>query len=145
MEFLGKYKIKSMYTFVDGEFKEVGMDKFIESLVASGSADESEIEMMKSMFYYVDEKFIYSFCDVPKGCSEEDLNEAIKAGEAFDTPFGFKVVQSKNEWRLNGDIYEYKTKTQAVILGEKQSPWVDAKFDGKTMVVGDGFVTLEKE
>lgn len=120
-----KWEISEIMT-ADGEGNIVWRN--IDEILSDPTVDSDEKSMYLSVYEFGDDGIVRALSPIPEGCTEEELDEAVKSGE-IELCYG-RIVVSKNQYREEKGELWYKTDTEGEFMGEEISPWVRLMFDG---------------
>ena len=150
-EIVGKYRVAKMMGMVGDNFALFTKDEIAEDLkkkVEAGEMAEEETAETLSPFDYViefaEDRKIKTWMKVPAGVTEEQIKEAIEAGEIGEVVDGYFVIEEK-DWKSVGGKYYYDTGEYREIFGEVKSPWDEIAPDENGYIpFGGGMMLLEK-
>ena len=144
---VGKYNVLKVLNIFTGSM--VACDEMIatiEQKKREGELDESypvesALTGFDCIFEFTDDYKVNCWQPLPKGISQEIIDEAIKSGEISAVQDGRFVAEVK-EWKAVNGQYWFNTKEHREIFDEVKSPWdkveiaPDGSFALETMVLG---------
>jgi len=141
MSYLGKWVLKSVVSF-DEDFNQVELtpEEYINSPMSYiDETDEEEVQneirerkSMAAMQLKVceDGKF-YSYTPIPEGVSQEEIDEAVAAGE-IKVEDGMLVTDAM-DWEERDGEFWFNSGIEGEAFGEATDPWVKASNDDGTI------------
>lgn len=148
---VGKYEVAEAMAFLGGDFKlfpkeEVKAD--LDKRLAAGEIDEEEVkDTMKpfgAVVEFTPDHKVLTWMPLPEGVSEEEIKEAVKAGEILAAKDGMFAAEAK-EWKSLDGKYYYNTGEHRESFGETLSSWDEIKTDENGFVeYGSGMMKLRK-
>ncbi len=120
MDIIGKWVVS--------EVMQMGDDGFVwrtKEEVQNVDPDDVE-ETFGSAMFFEEGGRVVSAMKVPEGVSQEEIDEAIAAGELKLYGDGYMALE-ETEWREEDGKVFYKTSMQGEILGEQVDPWTELK------------------
>lgn len=151
MDIVGTYEIAKAMSFVGGEMgfytlEEVEAD--CKQKLASGEMDEDDVRMQTQTFgsrvEITADHLIKQWMKIPEGITEEQIREALEAGEIKEVKDGC-FNGGENKWKFVRGAFYYDTGEQRELFGEAQSSWDELKFDDEGLLeFGSGMMKLRK-
>ena len=138
-------------SFIEGDFAMFTREEAeagLRRMVASGEMEEDGLKdgmiAFNTVVEFTDDHRVVNWMKLPEGVSEEDIKEAVAAGEIGEVRDGM-FVASEKEWKALDGKYYYDTGEHREVFGEVKSPWDELKIaeDG-TMLFGDGMMLLRR-
>ena len=150
-EIVGRYEIAQMMSFLNGEFKLFPKEAVLADLekrkAAGEDVDEEIADAEKnfaSIYEFTDDHRVICWMKLPAGISEEQIKEALEAGEIAGMKDGF-FCMNRLEWKYVGGKYYYNTGEYREVFGKVQSSWDALEFDEKGLLpMSDGMMKLRK-
>ena len=132
---VGTYEVAAAMSLVGDDFGLHGKDEVVADLDrrrAAGEIDDDEYNESMSGFavrveFTADHK-VLEWMPLPEGVSEDEIKEAVEAGEIAAVKDGFFCMQAK-EWKALDGRYYYNSGEERELFGEAQSPWDELVFD----------------
>ncbi|MBP1586908.1 MAG: hypothetical protein ILO53_00710 [Clostridia bacterium] len=151
MGIVGEYvpfKCLSMVGDDFGMFTKDEVTAEFEKKVAAGEADPSEIGELLGLFNMkleiTESHKVKQWQALPAGVTEEQIQEALKAGEIEDYCDGFFCMHSQPWKAVNGKYY-YDTGETRELFGRPQSSWDELALDEEgCLPFGSGLMLLKK-
>ena len=126
MDIIGKWKINKVCQMGDDAFEWRTREEVKD-------VDPEDVdEMFRMMMVFEEGGKTFSIMPIPEGVSQEEIDEAVKAGEINLYGDGYISLEG-GEWREEDGKIFYKTSVRGEVLGEEVDPWVELKE------VDDGF------
>lgn len=148
---VGKYEVVEAMAFLGGEFKRFPKEEVkadLDKRLAAGEIDGEEVkDTMKpfgAVVEFTPDHKVLTWMPLPEGVSEEEIEEAVKAGEILAVDGGMFAVEEKKWKSLDGKYY-YDTGEHRESFGETLSSWDEIKTDDNGRVeYGSGMMLLKK-
>lgn len=140
MDFCGKWVFDSIGSFNDkDEFVYLSREEYINAPISSQDEEVraqelAERKQMTGMFLEVSEDGrIYALMPVPEGVTQEEIDEAVAAGQV--TIKDGCIVDSKvMNWEYRDGVPYYDTGIHGTVLGEEADSWTKALDDDGMLV-----------
>ena len=114
---------------------EIDEDEAAEALEAFGIAVE-----------FTDDHQVKTWNKLPAGVSDEEIKEALEAGEIAEIRDGMFLSGESKEWKAVGGKYYYNTEEERMLFDEPQSPWDELIIDEEgNLPMGSGFLVLRRK
>lgn len=120
MDVKGIWKVNKIMGF-DDDYNQVWKDA--EAIINDPSADSDEKQMAKAQVEFGDDGFVKMMMSLPEGVSQEEIDEAVAAGEI--EVCGNMMVAEKHPWKEEDGKVLYDSGTEGEVLGEEVSPWLE--------------------
>jgi hypothetical protein len=131
---VGRYEVAEAMSFANGDFEMHSREAVaadLEKRIAAGEIERDEAAGEMRAFDAVIEFFadhtVKEWMKLPDGVSDEEIKEALEAGEIGEVKDGMFVAGEK-EWKALGGRYYYNTGEYREIFGEVKSPWDELVF-----------------
>ena len=150
-DIVGTYEVAKAFSMVGGKLGLHAKDDVLadlEARKAAGEIDDDEIRSSTSMFdmrveFTADHKLL-TWMKIPDGITDEQIKEAIEAGEIGEVKDGF-FAGKEQEWKAVDGKYYYNTNEHRELFGEEQSPWDELKTDEEGLIdFSSGMAKLRK-
>ena len=150
-DIVGVYRTYKSFAFIDGKvgaFTKEEIEAENAKKIAAGEMDESEaaesLFAFENSIEFTDDHRVIWWEKVPAGVSEEQIKEALDAGEIADYKDGM-YTRGTQEWKAVGGKYYYNTEEKRMLFDEVQSPWDELVLaeDG-TMALSEGMLIIKK-
>ena len=122
MELIGKWQIAEIKQF--DEEKGMVWAKTTD-LIAREDVDEEILMFAKTAVVFEEDGNLLFMSPVPEGVSQEEINEAVAAGE-IKIRDGLMITEEKH-WKVENGKYMTDTGAEGEVLGEKVGPWEELK------------------
>ncbi len=147
----GTYKVEKFFTYINGKAElytkeqvEEELDKAIKAMKLDADETDEYFEPFGYVFEFTPDGEIRHWMKIPEGTSEEEIKEAVEAGELMDAKDGMMLVEVKT-WEERGGKYYYDTGEYREIGGVEQSSVDELALDGDGLLIyGDGMFRLKK-
>ena len=145
---VGRYEVAKACSVIGDDFRLCTRAEIEAEMKRMQDAGEEPDDDMLSAFSAIveisaDHK-IYQWMKLPDGVSDEDIKEAIEAGEITAVKDGYFCLGS-NEWKCLDGKYYYDTKEHREVFGEIRSPWDELTFDEEGLLnFGSGMMKLKR-
>lgn len=148
---IGTYLVAKAFTPVGGElglFTREEVEADFDAKVASGEAEPEEradaLQAFDTKVEFTPDHRVVTWMKLPADISEEELKEAIEAGEIGEVKDGYFAAEEK-EWKEEDGKFLYDTGEYREMFGEVKSPWDEITFDEDGLMnFGDGMAKLER-
>ena len=148
---VGNYEIYKAFGVVNGEpgvYSREEIEAEYAGKLAAGETDEEEAKDALRSFdgkvEFTDDHRMIWWMKVPAGVTEEQLRQALEAGEIADYKDGMFNGESK-EWKAVGGKYYYNTGEHREIFGEVRSPWDELVLTAEgTVSLSEGLTVIRK-
>lgn len=129
MNVIGTWKIAEVYTF-DEDFNKVL--KTVDEVMNDPETDGDTRMTLTADFEFCDDGMLYVKALLPEGISQEEIDEAVAAGEITLCGEG-RFILGSHEWKEEDGKLLYNSGIQGEVLGEEVSPWeeLEQTEDGK--------------
>lgn len=122
MNLIGKWSIAQMMHFDE----EKGLVWTDAAEILAKEADDKEMQMMVKTEVLIEEDGSMTFLSpLPEGVSQEEIDEAVAAGEL--TLRDGKMIVGQNHWKVEDGKLMADTGLEGEILDEKVGPWEEIK------------------
>ena len=150
-DIVGKYETYKSFAFIDGNigvFTREEVEAANAKRIAAGEIDDGEAAEMLDAFEmkveFTDDHRMIWWSKIPAGVTEDQIREALEAGEITDYKDGMFARDSK-EWKAVGGKYYYNTEEQRMLFDEVQSPWDELVLaDDGTIALSEGMLIIKK-
>ena len=122
MDIKGLWKVDKLIGF-DDDFNQIWKDA--QAILADPSADDDEKNMAKSVVEIGDDGIIKMMMPLPEGISQEEIDEAVAAGEIEVS--GDMMIAEKHAWKEEDGKFFFDSGIEGEALGEEVSPWEEIK------------------
>ncbi|MBO4366544.1 MAG: hypothetical protein J5843_02675, partial [Clostridia bacterium] len=99
---------------------------------AAGDLDEDErkdiLKAFEAVIEFTDDGQVLEWARLPEGIGQEEIDEALKAGEIQAVKDGFFCLNSR-PWKYVKGAYYYDTGSTRELFGEQLSSWDELKPD----------------
>ena len=133
-DIVGRYEVAEAMAFACGEFGMISREALEADLrkrLDAGEIDESEIAEETAAFNTVIEfcadHTVIEWMKLPEDVSDEEIREAVEAGEIGEVKDGMFAAGTK-EWKALDGKYYYNSGEYREVFGEEQSPWDELVF-----------------
>ena len=150
-EITGRYEVAKTFYMVGDDMglhtrEEVATD--LEAKVASGEMEREEasefLGLFDALYEFTPDGKINTWMKIPDDVSEEEIKEAVEAGEIAAVDNGYMLAEQK-EWFEEDGKFFYDTEEYREIAGEEQSSVDELTFDEEGLLnFGSGMVKLSK-
>lgn len=150
-EITGRYAVAKGFSVIGDDVglhtrEEVASD--LEAKIASGEMEKEEaseyLGIFDAVYEFTSDGKINSWMKIPEGVSEEEIKEAVAAGEIAAAENGYMLAEQK-EWFEKDGKYFYDTGEYREVFGEEQSSVDELTFDEEGLLnFGSGMVKLKK-
>ena len=150
-EITGRYEVAKTFYMVGDDMglhtrEEVATD--LEAKVASGEMEREEasefLGLFDALYEFTPDGKINTWMKIPDDVSEEEIKEAVEAGEIAAVDNGYMLAEQK-EWFEEDGKFFYDTEEYREIAGEEQSSVDELTFDEEGLLnFGSGMVKLKK-
>ena len=149
-DIVGRYEVAEAMAFIDGEFAMFPREKAeadLKKRLAAGEIDESEVADGLRAFgltvEFTEDHRVIEWMKLPDGVSDEEIKEAVEAGEIGEVKDGMFAAGEK-EWKALGGRYYVNSGEQREIFGETKSPWDELVFDENGLLVYSEMMKLRR-
>ena len=142
-ELVGRWKVVRSLNFFSAELEtKEQVREALEKQKADGTLPEDydiqkSLQVFDAFVDFTDDYKVYFWTKLPDGVSQEDVQEAIKAGEIVAAEGDYFVGEVKEGKAVNGQYY-FNTREHREVFGEVKSPW------DKVEIAPDGTITLQQ-
>ncbi|MBQ9558291.1 MAG: hypothetical protein IJU94_06795 [Clostridia bacterium] len=148
---VGVYEIAETMTEVGGEFGFFTRERVaaeLEERVAAGEADADgaaeELAVFDGRVEFTADGRVVEWMKIPAGVSEEEIKEAVEAGEIAGCRDGLLTTGETKEWKTVEGRYYYNSGGERELFGEEQSPWDELTFDENGLLIFGGVMKLRR-
>lgn len=147
---VGRYEVAEMMSFADGDFafhtrEAVAAD--LDRRIAAGEADEEEradaLGGFETLVEFTADHRVVTWMKLPEGVSDDEIREAVEAGEIGEVRDGMFAAGEK-EWKALGGKYYYNSGEERELFGEAQSPWDELAFGDDGLLAFGGMMKLRR-
>ncbi len=146
----GRYEVAKMLTMIGddfGLFTRAEVEADIKKRTEEGTCDEYEasesLSFFNSIVEFTSDRKVITWMKVPEGVSEEEMKEALEAGEIKAVKDGY-FYSDESAYKSVGGKFYYNSGSESELFGEKQSPWQELKFDEEGLLDFTGMMRLKK-
>lgn len=150
-EIVGRYRVAKTIASVGDDFglyslEEVTADT--ERKLAAGEIDEDErdetLHMFKFVVEFTDDGQVIEWTPLPNGITQEQIDEALAAGEIKGVKDGLFCTSSR-PWKYVKGAFYYDTQETRELFDKPVSSWDELKFDEDGyLIFGSGMMLLTK-
>lgn len=130
-----------------GFFTRAEVEADLKKRIEAGTCDESEAEEALSLFGSIVEftagRKVIMWMKVPEGVSDEEMKEALEAGEVKAIKDGYFYTDESEYKSVDGKFY-YNSGAEYELFDEKQSPWIPLEFDEEGLLNFTGMLKLKR-
>lgn len=150
-EIVGKYEVARSTIFANGEIGLRTKDEakaLLEKQVEAGEIDGDEysetMRVFDTVIEFTSDHKVITWTPVPEGVSEEEIKEAVEAGE-IKRFCGGMISLEEQEWKYSDGKFYYDTGEQREVFGEEKSSWDELKKDENGLITyGSGMMKIKK-
>lgn len=150
-DIVGRYEVAKTMAMVGGEFglftrKET--EEELDKQLKAGEIEEDEkkdaLQGFDAIIEFTEDHRVLQWMKLPEGVSEEEIKEAVEAGEIGPVKDGY-FSMSEKAWKSLDGKYYYDTGEHREMFGEEQSSWDELKKDEEGLLdFGSGMMKLRK-
>ncbi|MBQ7671284.1 MAG: hypothetical protein IJS45_11305 [Clostridia bacterium] len=150
-ELIGKYAVAKTFFAIGDDvalFTREEVEADLEAKIASGDMEREEaseyLGIFDALYEFTTDGKINTWMKLPEDVSEEEIREAVEAGEIAAVDNGYMLAEQK-EWFEEDGKFFYDTEEYREIAGEEQSSVDELTFDEEGLLnFGSGMVKLKK-
>ena len=148
----GVWAVEKMFGVVGGKpalYTRAETEPDLDQKFAAGEIDEHEkkesLSLFEAEFEFCPDGTIKTWLPLPVDITEEEVREAVKAGEILAAKDGKMVIEEK-KWIQKDDGIYVNTGEVREVFGEALSPEDELKTDEEGLLIyGDGMMRLKKQ
>ena len=148
---IGTYKVEKVFAYLGDrsalftrEEMESELDKAVKAMKIDADETAEYFEPFGNVFEFTPDGDILYWMKAPEGVSDEEIKEAVDAGEILGAKDGMMLVEKKR-WEERDGKYYYDTGEYRETFGEEQSSVDELALDDDGLLIfGDGMFRLKK-